>query len=275
MSDHHLPPRDQKTKEHLSALTGAMDRFRRRRRRPSMTPHPGSTKDEQTMGAKSGSLRAAIFGINDGLVSNVSLIMGVAGANQDNAVILLAGIAGLLAGAFSMGAGEYISMKVQREVFERLIHLEAHEINMMPEEETEELAEIYVRKGLPVDLAMQVATSVMRDPQIALQTHAREELGLDPEEGLGSPWGAAVSSFFTFSFGASVPLVPFLFGSGTPAVAWAAVLSGITLFAVGGAMSILTGRNWLVSASRQLLVGVFAAVITYFVGKALDVTVIN
>lgn len=275
MSDHHLTPQDRRTKEHLGTLTGAMDRFRRRRRRPSMTPHPGSTEGEQTTGAKSGSLRAAIFGINDGLVSNVSLIMGVAGANQDNAVILLAGIAGLLAGAFSMGAGEYISMKVQREVFERLIHLEAHEINMMPDEETEELAEIYVRKGLPADLAMQVATTVMRDPRIALQTHAREELGLDPDEGLGSPWGAAASSFVTFSFGAVVPLVPFLFTSGTAAIVWSASMSGITLFAVGGAMSILTGRNWLVSASRQLLVGVFAAVITFFVGKGLDVAVIS
>ncbi|MEX0754396.1 MAG: VIT1/CCC1 transporter family protein [Actinomycetota bacterium] len=273
MSDGALPPEDRKTKESLPALTGLLGRLRRRRRRPSMTPHPGSTDGEQVMTGKSGALRAAIFGINDGLVSNVSLIMGVAGAAQSNDVILLSGIAGLLAGAFSMGAGEYISMKVQREVFERLIHLEAHEIASMPEEETIELAHLYERKGVPAALAMELSHTLMADPKVALETHTREELGLDPEAGLGSPWGAAVSSFLTFSFGAIVPLVPFLFTSGTAAVVLAGVLSAIMLTAVGAAMSLVTGRNPVVSALRQLGVGVLAAGITYGVGVFLGFTV--
>ena len=180
---------------------------------------------------KSGALRAAIFGVNDGLVSNLSLIFGVAGAGVDNSVVIVAGVAGLLAGAFSMAAGEYISVRVQREVYERLIHLEAHEIGSDPEAERLELAELYVRKGLPRDLSDRLATELMRDPQVALETHAREELGLDPKEGLGSPFAAAGSSFVTFALGAFVPLLPFLVSSGTPAVVASAILSGIALFA--------------------------------------------
>jgi vacuolar iron transporter family protein len=269
-----LTPDEERTKASLPTLTGLMGRMRTRRRRPSITPHPGSTASEQNVGAgKSGTLRAAIFGINDGLVSNFSLIMGFAGAAQDNTVILLAGIAGLLAGACSMGAGEYISMKVQREVFERLIHLEAHELAVEPDEEREELAEIYARKGVPQELASQLSAAISADPKLALDTHAREELGLDPEEGLGSPWGAAISSFLTFSFGAIVPLVPFLLGEGTGATVLSAVLAGLTLVAVGAAMSVLTGRSPVVSAFRQLAVGAIAAAVTYGVGSLLNVTV--
>src|SRR5436190_7055891 len=173
---------------------------------PEIRPHPGPAPEQApATGGKSGALRAAIFGLNDGLISNLSLIMGVTGAVSDNKIILIAGVLGLLAGAFSMGAGEYSSMRVQREVFERLIHLEAHELATEPEEEREELAAIYRSKGLPPELATEVATALMRNPQIALETHAREELGLDPDE-LGSPWGAAGSSFVTFAFGAFVPL---------------------------------------------------------------------
>jgi len=226
------------------------------------------------MGGKSGALRAAIFGVNDGLVSNVSLIFGVAGAGADNDVLILAGVAGLLAGAFSMAAGEYISVKVQREVFERLIHLEAHEIGSDPEAERAELAELYVRKGLPRDLADRLATELMKDPEVALDTHAREELGLDPQEGLGSPLAAAGSSFAMFAAGAFVPLLPFLVTSGPAAVVASAVLSGIALFGVGAAMSVLTGRSLLLSGLRMLGVGAAAAAITYLVGKALDVSVL-
>jgi len=190
-----------------------------------------------------------------------------------NDVILLAGIAGLLAGAFSMAAGEYISMRVQREVFERLIHLEAHEIGSMPEEERDELVELYERKGIPGALATQLADVVMADPETALQTHAREELGLDPEGGLGSPWAAAGSSFVMFAFGAFVPLVAFLITSGSPAVVASGIVSAVTLFGVGAAMSYFTGKRFYVSGARMLVVGTAAAAITFAVGKVLDTAV--
>jgi VIT1/CCC1 family predicted Fe2+/Mn2+ transporter len=208
--------------------------------------------------------------VNDGLVSNLSLIMGVTGANVSNKVILLAGVAGLLAGAFSMGAGEYISMRVQRELFERLLHLEAHELATMPDEERAELRQIYVRKGFPPDLARQVADVIMNDPKVALETHAREELGLDPDE-LGSPWGAATSSFVMFSIGAFVPLVPYIFTSGVAAALIAIAASGLALLAVGSSMSLLTGRPAAWSGVRMLLVGATAAGITYGVGRLLHV----
>jgi VIT1/CCC1 family predicted Fe2+/Mn2+ transporter len=271
-SGSRLTPDDQRAKARLPLLTDVMARLGSRRHRPVMTPHPGSTEGEQSTGAsKTGTLRAAIFGINDGLVSNFSLIMGFAGAGVDKSVILLAGIAGLLAGAFSMGAGEYISMKVQREVYERLIHLEAHELAMEPDEEREELTEIYVRKGIPAELAGRLAESIMADPELALDTHAREELGLDPEQGLGSPWGAAASSFLTFSFGALVPLAPLLFASGVRATVASAIVAGLTLAGVGAAMSILTGKSAFTSGLRQLAVGAIAAFITYGIGSALGV----
>ncbi len=267
-----LSPEDQRTKERRFQLAGLMTRLRRPSMR--MLPHVGDVSGEQrAAGGKSGALRAAIFGVNDGLVSNVSLIFGVAGAGVSNRVILLAGIAGLLAGAFSMAGGEYVSMRVQREVFERLIHLEAHEIGSMPEEERRELAELYERKGIPTHLADQLAEALMADPETALHTHAREELGLDPEAGLGSPWAAAGSSFVMFGFGAIVPLIPFLLASGTPAVVASAMLSGVTLFAVGAAMSYFTGKRFYLSGGRMLLVGSAAAAITFGVGKALDVAV--
>ena len=239
-----------------------------------MLPHEGSVDGEQAFaGGKSGKLRAAIFGINDGLVSNVALIMGFAGADMDRSVILLAGISGLLAGAFSMGAGEYISMKVQREVLERMLHLEAHELHDDPETEREELAEIYVRKGLSEDLANEVSTQLMVDPAVALDTHAREELGIDPSEGLGNPWGAAISSFFMFCIGAAVPLIPFIVTSGRTATVTAATLTGVALLIVGTLTARLTGRPKVLSALRQFAIGMGAALVTYLVGRFLGVNV--
>lgn len=239
-----------------------------------ITPHPGPVGVEQdASSSKSGALRAAIFGMNDGLVSNLSLIFGVAGSGVSGNVVVIAGFAGLLAGAFSMGAGEYVSMKVQREVYEQLIHKEAHEIATQPEEELRELAQIYERKGIRAETAELIAEELMKDPQVALETHAREELGIDMEEGLGSPWAAAGSSFAMFSIGAFVPLVPFLFTSGEAAAVVSAGLSGVTLFAVGGAMSILTGRGVLISGARMLAIGAVAAAITYAVGKLLGVAI--
>jgi vacuolar iron transporter family protein len=239
-----------------------------------VVPHPGPVPDGEqapAAGGKSGALRAAIFGVNDGLVSNLSLIMGVAGAGVENDLILLAGVAGLLAGAFSMSAGEYTSMRVQREIFERLIHLEAHELATDPEGETEELTVLLRRRGIPRDLAAQTARSLMADPETALDVHAREELGLDPDQ-LGSPWGAATSSFLTFSAGAAVPLVPYLVGSGVAAAATAVSLALAALFAVGASMSLFTGRAWAWSGARMLLIGGAAALVTFGVGRLLGVT---
>jgi vacuolar iron transporter family protein len=244
------------------------------RHEPSIRPHPGpKPRNEMPFGAqgKSGALRAAIFGLNDGLVSNLSLIMGVAGASVQNRFVILAGVAGLLAGAFSMAAGEYVSMKVQRELFERLLHLEAHELADEPEEEHRELRQIYERRGFPPDLASQVTDLVMKDPKMALETHAREELGLDPDQ-LGSPWGAALSSFLTFSVGAVIPLLPFLFSSGATAVLVAIVASGVALFAAGAALSRLTGRAPWVSGARMLVVAAVAASVTFGVGRLLHVS---
>jgi len=246
-----------------------------RRRGARIIPHPGPTPDanEPTgLGGKSGALRAAIFGINDGLLTNLSLIMGVTGATVQNRFVIVAGVAGLLAGAFSMGAGEYVSMTAQRELFERLLHIEAHELATEPEEEHEELQKIYEDRGFPPQLARQVTEIVMKDPKVALQTHAREELGLDPDE-LGSPWGAAISSFIMFGVGAMIPLLPFLVGSGTAAALVAIAASAVSLFAVGAGMSLFTKRPMWWSGSRMLLVGALAAGITFGVGRALHVNV--
>jgi vacuolar iron transporter family protein len=258
-----------------------LSRIRRRlraRRIPPIHPHAGPTHTSEEpigLGGKSGALRAAIFGVNDGLVSNAALIMGFAGAAQSRTVILLAGISGLLAGAFSMGAGEYISMRVQREVLERLLHLEAHELGTEPDEEREELAQIYERKGLPPDLADRVATELMRDPEVALDTHAREELGIDPDEGLGSPWGAALSSFGTFAGGALVPILPFLVAGGGAAAVASIAFTGVVLLGVGALTSRLTGRPTIVSALRMFAIGMGAAAITYGVGTLLGVSIVG
>ncbi len=268
-----LPPSAQETKRRLPEILEARRRLRRRKPE-GLVPHAGPVEGEQTAGAgKSGTLRAAIFGVNDGLVSNAALIMGFAGASQERGVILLAGISGLLAGAFSMGAGEYISMRVQRELLERMLHLEAHELGSDAETERVELAEIYRRKGLTPELADEVATELMRDPKVALDTHAREELGIDPDEGLGSPWGAAGWSFLTFSAGALVPLAPFLFIAGTAGTIAAATVTGLALLIVGGLTSMLTGRPPVRSALRMFAIGMGAALVTYGVGIVLGVSI--
>jgi VIT1/CCC1 family predicted Fe2+/Mn2+ transporter len=269
-----LPPEDERTKRMLPELLATTRRMRGRRE--PLVPHRGPTDGEQpTSVGKTGTLRAAIFGVNDGLVSNAALIMGFAGAGQPRTVILLAGISGLLAGAFSMAAGEYVSMRVQREVLERMLHLEAHEIGSDPEGERAELAEMYVGKGVPAELADALATELSRDPQTALDTHAREELGIDPEEGLGSPWGAALSSFLTFGIGASIPLAPFLFLGGRAGTIAAAVVTAIALLGVGALTSVVTGRSPVRSALRMLAIGAGAAAVTYLIGLALGVSVVG
>jgi VIT1/CCC1 family predicted Fe2+/Mn2+ transporter/rubrerythrin len=222
---------------------------------------------------QSGTLRAVIFGISDGLVSNTSLVMGVSGASTgDPRLVLLAGIAGLLAGAFSMAAGEYISMQSQRELYERQIALERAELEAMPEEEQAELAAIYRTKGFSAADADKIAAKLFQDPEHALDTLIREELGLDPDQ-LGSPWGAASGSFVAFAIGAMVPVVPFLFGGGLTVVAVSIALSLAAMFGVGVGVSLLTGRSALFSGFRQVVIGAAAAAVTFLVGRLIGVNV--
>ena len=222
---------------------------------------------------QTGTLRAVIFGVSDGLVSNLSLVMGVAGATAvEPKFILLAGIAGLLAGAFSMAAGEYISMQSQRELYERQIALERAELEAMPGEEEAELARIYRSKGFSADEAGSIAHRIFQDPEAALDTLIREELGLDPSE-LGSPWRAAFGSFLAFAGGASIPVVPYLFGGGGAAFTITIVASLIGLFAVGAGVSLITGRGTVFSGARQVVIGAMAAAVTFAVGRFIGVSV--
>jgi len=220
-----------------------------------------------------GALRAAVFGINDGLVSNASLIIGVAGGAGGNAdVVLLAGVAGLLAGGFSMAAGEYISVATQRELFEHQIGLERAEMAAFPEEEIEELSTIYEAKGLKPEEARRLAARIVSDPVHGLDTLAREELGLDPE-GLASPVTAAGASFASFAIGALIPLAPYLFVAG-PSALWGTIGATETgLVAVGAFMSLFTGRSAWWSALRMALLGSAAALTTYSIGSWLGVSV--
>src|SRR5262245_16272987 len=201
-------------------------------------------------GDSSGALRAAIFGVNDGLVSNLSLVMGVTGGEAGRKFILLAGLAGLLAGAFSMGAGEFISVTSQRELFQREIALESEEIEAMPEEEANELALIYRAKGIAREDAEAMAAGIMRDYDTVLDTMAREELGINPEE-LGSPVRVAASSFASFAIGAVVPVLAWLFSAGTAAFVTSIIVSAVALFLVGAGISLLTGRSAIRSGIRQ------------------------
>ena len=221
-----------------------------------------------------GTLRAAIFGVSDGLVSNAALVLGIAGATSggDGSFVVLAGVAGLLAGAFSMAAGEYVSMRSQTEVLERQIELERAELEAMPEEEEKEIAAIYRGRGFAEAEAAAIAKQLMADPKIALETLVREELGLDPEE-LGSPWGASIGSFLAFAIGAFVPLLPFILLTGGTALAVSIGLTSLALFAVGASVSLLTGRSALYSGARQLLIGIGAAGITYLIGSLIGVNV--
>lgn len=233
---------------------------------------PGSEMGKRHRGMGSGgNLRAAVFGVNDGLISNASLIMGIAGATADNGLILLSGAAGLIAGAFSMAAGEYVSVRSQREMFEYQIGLEKEELDHYPEEEAQELALIYQARGLSRDDAVRLATQLTADPVLALDTLAREELGLNPED-LGSPWGAALFSFSAFAVGASIPLLPFLFAGGANSLIIAVALTAVALFAVGATLSLFTGRNAWWSGARMLSIGIAAGAVTYLVGKLLGVT---
>ena len=223
-------------------------------------------------GGGGNALRAAVLGANDGLVSILSLVMGVAGATSSNSAVLIAGMAGLLAGAGSMALGEWLSVQSSRELYENQIKIEAEEIAASPEEEQEELALIYQSKGLPEDRARELASHMMADKDSILDTLAREELGIDPEELGGSAYEAAFTSFILFAFGAFFPLFPYLFWSGNLAIYISLVVSGIGLFIIGAAITLMTGRGILFSGTRQVLVGIAAAVLTYGVGRLIGVS---
>jgi vacuolar iron transporter family protein len=220
--------------------------------------------------AGGGNLRAAMFGVNDGLISNASLILGVAGASGDARLVLMSGVAGLAAGAFAMATGEYVSVRSQRELFLHQVALERDELKQYPEAEAQELALIYAAKGLPQKEATKLAKRLVADPGHALDTLARDELGLDPAE-LGSPAGAAASSFLAFAAGAALPLVPFLFASGDRALQAGVAVSGAALFAIGATLSLFTGRSAWYSGARMLALGALAGGVTYGLGRLVGV----
>jgi VIT1/CCC1 family predicted Fe2+/Mn2+ transporter len=223
--------------------------------------------------ALGGSLRAGVFGVNDGLVSNMSLVLGVAGAGAGSGFVLTSGAAGLLAGALSMAAGEYVSVRSQREMYQYQIALEREELAEYPEEEAEELALIYQARGVDLEQAREVSRSLLARPEQALDVLAREELGLNPDD-LGSPWQAATTSFVAFAAGAAIPLLPFLAGLASGRAITATVLLTLAaLFTVGLGLSLFTGRDALRSALRMVLIGGGAGAVSFLVGKALGVAI--
>jgi VIT1/CCC1 family predicted Fe2+/Mn2+ transporter len=218
-------------------------------------------------------LRAAVLGASDGLLSNLSLVMGVAGAELKGNSIVIAGIAGLLAGSFSMALGEWLSVQSSRELYQKQISIETAEIENAPEEEAEELALIYQARGLEESQAHTLASRIMSDKAGALDTLVREELGIDPKELGGSAREAALTSFFLFALGAILPVFPFIFLSGLNAVAASVALSTVGLFLIGAITTLFTGRSVLFSGTRQVVFGLAAAAITYSIGRIMGVTI--
>lgn len=216
-------------------------------------------------------VRAGVLGFNDGLISNVSLVMGVTGATSDPNFIVIAGVSGLLAGAFSMAAGEYVSVRAQRDVYERELEVERAELEEVPREEAQELALIYQRKGFTRQEARAVAERIISNPEVALETLAREELGLDPDQ-LGNPWSAAISSFLAFGFGALIPLLPNLFTTDFLALILTISLSGSAVFGIGALLGTLTGKNPFLGGGRMLFVGAAAAGVTYGIGSLVGIS---
>lgn len=243
-------------------------------------PHLGESQvvDKESLERKHGmirhgnNLRAAVFGINDGLVSNASLIFGIAGAGMVGHSLILTGIAGLLAGACSMGAGEYVSVRSQREMLEYQLELEKKELELYPEEEAAELALIYQARGLPKDEAEKVAALLIQNPEKALETLAREELGIDPNEMI-SPWGAAISSFVAFAIGALIPLLPLMLSHSIHRLMMTVLLTGLSLFSVGAVLSLFTQRSALWGGLRMLLIGAAAGGFTYLIGHMIGISV--
>ena len=218
-------------------------------------------------------IRAAVLGGNDGLVSNFSLVMGIAGATAGQAGVLLAGLAGLLAGALSMSLGEWISVKSSQELYENQMQLEMEELETNPEGERQELALIYIAKGIPEEQAHEMATEIMKDKNLAHQILVKEELGIDPEEMKGSAVEAAVYSFILFAIGAVIPVLPFMFTNGMKAIFLSVGLSAAGLFLIGAAITLFTGKNVWFSGFRQVIFGLIAAAITFGIGSLIGVSV--
>jgi vacuolar iron transporter family protein len=231
----------------------------------------GGTPGSRHRDVQGGTQRAAVLGAGDGLLTNLSLVLGVAGASTNASAVRLAGVAGLLAGAFSMAAGELVSVRAQQELVEREVQVERQELADDPEGERQELAGMYQAQGLSAEEANTVAGILSAYPDIALDTHARLELGVDPQAP-GSAWQAAVSSFLSFSVGAILPLFPWFFAKGSGAVIASIIIGAIAALALGAAIGIFSGRNVLGTAVRQLVVAAIAASVTYGVGHLLGVS---
>lgn len=217
-------------------------------------------------------LRAAVLGANDGLVSNLSLVMGVAGATLDERMVLITGLAGLLAGAISMALGEWLSVQSSRELYHHQIQVEEAEIAANPEEEIEELALIYEARGLKREQAHALASQILANPDSALQTLAREELGIDPQELGGSAWEAALTSFVLFAIGAIIPVIAFTFLTGLAAVAVSILFSTIALFGLGAVITLFTGKPVWFSGMRMVVFGLLAAAVTFGIGRLIGVS---
>jgi len=228
-----------------------------------MTDH---SSEEHHRQISDGWIRAGIFGISDGLVTNTSVLLGIAGASSGHSFVRLAGVAALIAGGFSMATGEYLSMRATKELLEYEINVERRSIADDPDEERNELREMFIRRGIEADLAERLSVDLMRDPELALQTHVREELGVDPSA-TGSPWAAATSSLLTFSIGAFIPLVPWLFTSSGNEIWWSVSLSAVGSAGVGGAIGVFTRRGTFKWALRQVVVTALAAGVTFGVGR--------
>ena len=222
--------------------------------------------DHKHRDLRGGGARAAVFGFSDGLVTNVSLILGIAGAHPAGTFVRLAGIAGMVAGSFSMAAGEYVSMQAQRELFQRELNVERRALKESPVAESAELVEIYKERGIDPEVARDLVDEVMQDPELALETHAREELGIDPSA-LGLPLEAAGASFGAFAAGAFVPLLPWLLTSGGAAIIASVVAAAVAALASGALLGAVSGRSKWRSAFRQLAIGTVAAAVTYGVGR--------
>jgi VIT1/CCC1 family predicted Fe2+/Mn2+ transporter len=265
-SSHTLMPAQERSHARvLSRLTGAV--------RTSWDGAAYSQLEGRHGAGGGNTLRAAVLGANDGLVSNLSLVMGVAGAEFSGHTVLVTGLAGLIAGACSMGMGEWLSVQSSRELYQKQIATEADELAQVPDEEKEELVLIYQSKGMDRASAEQNAERVISNKDIALDTLVREEIGINPKELGGAPWSAAASSFLIFMVGAIFPVFPFFFLTGNAAVAASAAVSAAALFAIGGATSLFTGRSTVFSGVRQLGFGLAAAAVTYGLGRLVGVTV--
>jgi VIT1/CCC1 family predicted Fe2+/Mn2+ transporter len=235
--------------------------------RPTEPQPPGDHHRD----VQGGAWRAGVFGISDGLLTNISLILGVAGATPAPGLVRLAGLAGLVAGALSMAAGEYVSMSAQSELIRRELAVEREALRSNPEDEHRELVAVYMRRGVSREIAESVAAALMRDPEVALEVHSREELGVDPAN-TGSPWGAAASSLLTFAVGAIIPLIPWFFLAGWTAVVVSIVLGALGVATVGAAVGYLSDRSMVRAALRQLVIAGVAAGVTFGIGRLVGTT---